>query len=271
MTNSLALLGQTVTVTMDRPLGSKHPHHEFWYPVNYGYIKGVKASDGEDLDAYVLGVFTPLTTFDGRCIAMIHRTNDDDDKLVVVPEGVTYSESQIQALTEFQERFFSSVIFPAAVREVTLVFLVKKTAGKITELCLAMKKRGFGVGRWNGVGGKLELGETVEAAARRETWEEIGVRPQSLTPMAELYFYFPHQPGWHQKVHVFMTEEWSGEPQESEEMKPQWYAADALPMDKMWPDDAFWLPAVLAGQFVRAAFIFGEGDVILTQLVQTAS
>ena len=105
-----AFLGNTVSVTIDRPLGSPHPEWGFIYPVNYGYVPGVEAPDGEDLDAYVLGVFKPLEAFVGRCIAVIHRLDDDDDKLVVVPEGKAYTDEQIRALTEFQERFFRSVI-----------------------------------------------------------------------------------------------------------------------------------------------------------------
>ncbi len=103
-------LGKTVTVTMDRQLGTKHPKHDFYYPVNYGYIKGTISGDGEELDAYVLGVFKPLEEFTGKVIAVVHRTNDDDDKLVVVPEETNYTDEQILALTEFQERFFKQVI-----------------------------------------------------------------------------------------------------------------------------------------------------------------
>ena len=110
MDYSIQFLGQTVRVVVDRPMGSKHPEHEIFYPVNYGYIEGVEAPDGEDLDAYILGVFGPIGEFVGRCIAVVHRKDDNDDKLVVVPEGVSYSDEQIVALTEFQERFFKSVI-----------------------------------------------------------------------------------------------------------------------------------------------------------------
>jgi len=101
----------TVTVRIDRPLGSRHPRHDdIYYPVNYGFVPGTLSPDGSELDAYVLGVFTPVETFTGECIAVIHRTNDDDDKLIVVPAGKRYSRSQIRALTEFQERFFASTI-----------------------------------------------------------------------------------------------------------------------------------------------------------------
>jgi inorganic pyrophosphatase len=103
-------LGKTVTTTIDRPMGSKHPTYGFIYPVNYGFIPDTQAPDGEELDAYVLGVFEPLREFKGKCIAVIHRLDDDDDKLIVVAEGHGYSEDQIRALTEFQERFFKSTI-----------------------------------------------------------------------------------------------------------------------------------------------------------------
>lgn len=103
-------IGQKVIVKMDRPLGTKHPKHGFVYPVNYGYIPNTISGDGEELDAYVLGEHSPLETFEGVVIAIIHRTNDNDDKLVVMKEGRNYSDEQIRALTEFQEQYFESII-----------------------------------------------------------------------------------------------------------------------------------------------------------------
>ena len=103
-------IGKTLKVEIDRPFGSKHPKHGFIYPVNYGFIPNTVSGDGEELDAYLLGVFEPVEEFDGECIAIVHRTNDDDDKLVVVPKGVNYSDDQIDALTEFQERYFEHII-----------------------------------------------------------------------------------------------------------------------------------------------------------------
>ena len=108
-------IGKTVDVTIDRPLGSKHPEAGFIYPVNYGFLPNVSAPDGEDMDAYILGVFKPLETFTGRCIAVIQRSDDDDDKLVVAPDGKDYSDEQIFALTEFQERFFESSVTRAVI------------------------------------------------------------------------------------------------------------------------------------------------------------
>ena len=103
-------LNKNVKVIIERPLGSKHPKHDFIYPVNYGYIPGTVSGDGEELDAYVLGEHMPLDEFTGRVIAIIHRTNDDDDKLVVMKDGRNYTDDQIRALTEFQEQYFKSEI-----------------------------------------------------------------------------------------------------------------------------------------------------------------
>ena len=108
--NTKDFLGKEVEVVMDRPLGSKHPKHGFVYPVNYGFIPNTVSGDGEELDAYVLGEFAPLDSYKGVVKAIIHRTNDDDDKLVVMPKDKNYNDDQICALTEFQERFFDSVI-----------------------------------------------------------------------------------------------------------------------------------------------------------------
>lgn len=96
---------------MDRPLGSKHPKHGFRYEVNYGYIPDTKAPDGEEIDAYVLGVDVSLENFSGKCIAVVHRLNDNDDKLVVVPESCKeMTDYEIKKQTFFQEKYFTSVI-----------------------------------------------------------------------------------------------------------------------------------------------------------------
>lgn len=111
---SLALargyLGQTVTVTMDRPMGALHPRHGYAYEANYGYIEGTLAPDGEALDAYYLGVSEALALARGVCIAIIHRLEDDDDKLIVVPPDTDMTDDEIRAATDFQERWFRSVI-----------------------------------------------------------------------------------------------------------------------------------------------------------------
>ena len=103
-------VGKIVNAKIDRPFGSKHPKHGFIYPVNYGYIPNTVSGDGEELDCYILGVFEPLEEFKGKCIAIVHRINDNDDKLIIVPEGKDYTEEQIRALIEFQEQYFESEI-----------------------------------------------------------------------------------------------------------------------------------------------------------------
>ena len=101
------MLGSIVTVTVDRPMGSYHPeHHALCYPINYGYVGGTCAADGEEIDAYIVGVDRPLKQYTGRVIAIIHRLNDVEDKLVVAPDGVLLDKEQITALTAFQEQYF---------------------------------------------------------------------------------------------------------------------------------------------------------------------
>ena len=103
-------LGKKVKVVMDRPMGSRHPEWDFLYPINYGYVPNTISGDGKELDAYIVGIFEPIEEYEGKCIAAIHRLDDDDDKLVIAPEEKIYTKQQIEALVEFQERFFEHVI-----------------------------------------------------------------------------------------------------------------------------------------------------------------
>lgn len=106
-----SFLGRNVLVTIDRPLGSKHPKHGFEYSLNYGYIPNTVSGDEEELDAYILDVPDSLQTFEGLCIGYIHRTNDDDDKLLVVKNiNRTRSEEEIRRLVYFQEQWFESEV-----------------------------------------------------------------------------------------------------------------------------------------------------------------
>ena len=104
--NIVGYLNKKVKVIIDRKMGSTHPKHGFIYPVNYGYVPNTISGDGEELDCYVLGIFEAVNEFEGKCIAIIHRLNDNDDKLIVVPDNRNFSDNEIEALTEFQERFF---------------------------------------------------------------------------------------------------------------------------------------------------------------------
>ena len=103
----VAMIGTTQVVQVDRPLGSRHPRHpDLVYPLNYGFVPGTIAADGDEIDAYIIGVETPRETFEGSCIAVIHRLDDVEDKLVVAPIGAAFSSAEIRTATDFQERYF---------------------------------------------------------------------------------------------------------------------------------------------------------------------
>lgn len=105
------MIGKVVKVTVDRPLGTYHPNHkEIYYPINYGYIEGIIAPDGEEQDAYIVGVNEPVEEFVGRVIAIIHRFNDVEEKWVVAPETATFTKEEIMEQVEFQEQYFESEI-----------------------------------------------------------------------------------------------------------------------------------------------------------------
>ena len=148
----------------------------------------------------------------------------------------------------------------------TLLFLRRNN-----EILLAMKKRGFGAGRWNGVGGKLEKGESVEQALTRECEEEIEVTPINFWQVAELDFVQDAQTDdpWHMYVYAYLCDQWQGEPNETEEMAPQWFRVDEIPYTKMWQDDEYWLPQVLAGHKLTGKFTFDGNDELLNHVVQT--
>ncbi len=136
-------------------------------------------------------------------------------------------------------------------RKVTLCLLVQEN-----KILLAMKKRGFGIGKWNGVGGKVKEGETLEEAMLRETSEEISVVPKEYAKSGVIKFLFEGKPEFDQEMHVFVCRKWDGEPKESEEMSPKWFAFDDIPFDSMWEDDRIWLPNVISGKDVDAVFVF---------------
>ena len=105
------MIGKMVKVIVDRPLGSYHPKHkDIYYPINYGYIEGIIAPDGEEQDAYILGVNEPVEEFTGRIIAIIHRFDDVEEKWVVVPENKSFTKDAIMQQVEFQEKYFDSEI-----------------------------------------------------------------------------------------------------------------------------------------------------------------
>lgn len=142
----------------------------------------------------------------------------------------------------------------------TLVFLLR--GNPPTEILLGFKKNGFGQGKLNGFGGKIEPNESVEIAAARELKEECGVEVavEDLQHAAHLDFVFPAKPEWDQIVHAFVAHQWRGEPIETREMKPIWFKTNAIPYDKMWQDDVQWLPLVLEGKRVEATFTFKDDN-----------
>jgi 8-oxo-dGTP diphosphatase len=128
------------------------------------------------------------------------------------------------------------------------------------QVLLGLKKRGFGQGKLVGLGGKVEPGEALVAAAVRELREEAGLWVDSdrLDAVARLTFLFPARPDWDHLMVIFLVRAWCGEPRACDEIQPQWHPIDALPFDHMWDDGRYWLPQVLAGQRLAATFVYGE-------------
>lgn len=143
----------------------------------------------------------------------------------------------------------------------TLVYLLRDGT-----VLLGMKKRGHGVGRWNGFGGKVHAGESPRDAAARELWEEAVVRvaPDALKEAGALHFTNtnPTRPDANMRVHVFRATVFAGDPQETDEMRPQWFAFADVPYPTMWPDDIHWLPKFLTGETIRGTFRF-DGDTLI--------
>ncbi len=130
------------------------------------------------------------------------------------------------------------------------------------QILLAMKKRGFGAGRWNGLGGKVEPHETIDQAVVRECQEEILVTPQQFEKVAIHNFHFPNG-ALDMTVHTYLCRTWQGTPTETEEMRPEWFDLDAIPYAEMWQDDILWLPLVLQGKKLQTKFTFDKNDTML--------
>ncbi|XP_067912020.1 oxidized purine nucleoside triphosphate hydrolase [Heterodontus francisci] len=144
----------------------------------------------------------------------------------------------------------------------TLVMVVRQQ-----KILLGMKKRGFGVGRWNGFGGKVQPGETIEEGAKRELCEESSLTVQSLEKIGQIKFEFVGEMEL-LDVHIFRTDSYQGEPVESEEMRPQWFDLDKLPFDEMWPDDIYWFPLMLQKKLFKGYFKFKGHNNILEYTLQ---
>lgn len=134
------------------------------------------------------------------------------------------------------------------------------------KILLAMKKRGFGEGRWNGYGGKIDKEESPSQAAKRETKEEIDVSVSEIEEMGVIDFHMPNQ---YLKVHLFLIKKWTGEPKETEEMKPKWFDIKEIPYKHMWPDDSYWLPIFLNNVKIKGKFWFDEKDQVIDFSIQS--
>ncbi len=150
----------------------------------------------------------------------------------------------------------------------TLLFLIRKSSGA-TDVCLAMRKLGDRKGRYNGVDAVVGNDETPESAAQRSAQEEVGVTVDTVIKRGEIAFIFPHDPSLDHLFHIFVSEDFTGEPFASDEMDPSWLSTSYIPYNEMWQDVIFWLPLVLEGKKVQGRFVFGEGDVIKEKEVKT--
>jgi len=137
--------------------------------------------------------------------------------------------------------------------DATLCLLIKDK-----RICLGLKKRKLGMGKYNGFGGKREKGETIEQAAVRELFEEAQVKATEYCKVGELTYLFPKMKEWDQVVHVYLVTEWEGEPRETLEMGVEWFSLKNIPFDKMWDNDKIWLPLVLEGKKVKGSVVHDE-------------
>lgn len=137
---------------------------------------------------------------------------------------------------------------------------------KYPRVLLGMKKRGFGAGKWNGFGGKVEQGETIKEAAKREIYEEAGIalRDKDINKAGVIEFEFKGDPEI-LEVHIFRAHKFSGEPKETDEMRPAWFEAHEIPYNNMWADDAHWMPLLLSGKKFSGKFLFEGHDKILSK------
>ena len=222
------LLGKTVHVVIDRPIG--YHHGDVIYPINYGYIPGLMGGDGEEQDAYILGVDTPVSTFDGQVVGAIRRKNDVEDKLVVAPEGMVFHQGQIAEAVHFVEQYFDSYI----------ISLFRKSCGVLPYRTVNGKREYLIIFEefskcWSLPKGHMESGETETETAQRELFEETGLTAKVDTSATAVIEY-PISPVARKQV-VFFLGEASGTPK----VRPgeiggfKWVKAGEL-RDYLFPD-----------------------------------
>lgn len=225
-----ALLGKAVHVEVDRPIG--HRHKDMVYPVNYGYIPGMQAGDGEEQDAYILGIHEPISAFDGRVVGAIRRKNDCEDKLIVAPEDMVFHQGQIAEAVQFQEQFFDTFIISLLRRSCGVLPWREENGEK--EYLIVFEQFSQ---CWSLPKGHMEAGETEAETALRELFEETGLTAQLDTGKSATIEY-PISPICKKQV-VFFPGRVSGTPKarpgEIEGFK--WVKAEQL-KDYLFPDTA---------------------------------
>lgn len=213
-------MGKIVHVVVDRPVG--YHHGDIVYPVNYGYIPGVLAGDGEEQDAYILGITEPVTEFDGQVVAAVRRQDDCEDKLVVAPVGKLYHQGEIAQAVAFQERFFTSTV-DSLFRKSCGVIPFRRS-GADREYLILLQTNGC----WSFPKGHMEAGETENQTALRELLEETGLKATLLPELRAVteYNILPYT----RKQVVLIPGEVSGDvtPQETEITRYQWVKAEEL-------------------------------------------
>lgn len=221
------MLGMTVTVEVDRPIG--YLHGDTVYPINYGYLPGVMGGDGEEQDAYILGVNEPVKSFTGRVVGVIRRSNDSEDKLVVAPEGMEYHQGEIAEATYFIERYFVSTI-DCLVRKSCGVVPYRMVEGQREYLILLQSN-----GCWSFPKGHMDAGETERETALRELREETGLTA-ALVPDVRVELSYDVRPLVRKEVVLFLGEV-EGEPilQEREIRSHRWVKREEL-SDYLYPD-----------------------------------
>lgn len=214
------LMGQLVHVEVDRPVG--YVHGDMVYPVNYGYIPGVIAGDGEEQDAYILGVTEPLTAFDGRVIGAIRRRNDSEDKLVVAPDGMVFHQAVIAEAVHFQEQYFDYTV-DSLVRRSCGVIPFRQIGGE-REYLIVLQTNNC----WSFPKGHMDRGETEPETALRELYEETGLTA-TLIPGARAVSVYPTNLGSLKQVVLFLGAVHGDViPRDREVVDWRWVPGDAL-------------------------------------------
>lgn len=223
----MELLGKMVHVEVDRPVGYRHGN--MIYPVNYGCIPGVMAGDGEEQDAYILGVPEPISSFDGRVIGVIRRRDDCEDKLVVAPEGMEFHQSEIAEMVSFQEQYFDTTIDSLFQKSCGIIPYRRNGDGR--EFLVLLQTNHC----WSFPKGHMDAGETETETALRELLEETGLRARVISG-ARVVSEYADSPVTRKQVVLFLGEV-SGDVilQKSEIVDCRWVGPNEL-KDYLHPD-----------------------------------